>query len=277
MRIPLLAASLALLLSLSAAAEYRAYFSPESAFALSGQNATFEGHFGNYAVFANAFPQPAYVSVSGQEASQQALVLELEWLAENRALQTGCNSTALYALSYRNYYCANGNWLDCDQTLECMMATKNGSPEAAAQKMAAQDIGLGGEGEQYSDAAARAAVPPSKISLEQVAQLVGAFVLVIVASYLVLQQRQAQVQLDPQEERLLENRTRAGIMEELSAADKIPTDLSARLGKSKATVVEHLEALLSAGFVERLATPGRKFVYYRLTRKGRQALLRRAG
>jgi DNA-binding MarR family transcriptional regulator len=77
-------------------------------------------------------------------------------------------------------------------------------------------------------------------------------------------------------ERLLSNGTRAGIMDELSIADKIPTDLSMRLGKSKATVVEHLDALVCAGLVERIQTQGRKFVYYRLTQKGKQALLRRA-
>ena len=92
-----------------------------------------------------------------------------------------------------------------------------------------------------------------------------------------LQQRQVQVEVNPQEEKLLDNETRAGIMAELSNADKIPTDLSAKLGKSKATVVEHLSTLASAGFVERVSTPGRKYVFYRLTQKGKRALLRRAG
>ena len=105
--------------------------------------------------------------------------------------------------------------------------------------------------------------------------MAGVFLAVIVASYLILHQRQEQI--DPQTERLLENETRSGILEELETADKIPTDLSLKLGKSKATIVEHLGALLEAGFVEKLATPGKKFVYYRLTRKGKQALLRRAG
>jgi DNA-binding MarR family transcriptional regulator len=100
---------------------------------------------------------------------------------------------------------------------------------------------------------------------------------VVVASYLILQQRQVQLEIDPQEEKLLDNATRAGIMQELSGADRIPTDLSIKLGKSKATVVEHLTTLSSAGFVERVATPGRKYVFYRLTQKGKRALLRRAG
>jgi len=114
------------------------------------------------------------------------------------------------------------------------------------------------------------------LGAETVLQMLAAFLAVIIASYLILQSRH-EPGIDAQAERLLENPTRAGIMEELSSADKIPTDLSTRLGKSKASVVEHLSTLLEAGLVERIATPGKKFVYYRLTQKGRQMLLRRAG
>ena len=111
---------------------------------------------------------------------------------------------------------------------------------------------------------------------EQVLQMLGAFLAIIVASYLILQSRHEPL-IDAATERLLENPTRAGIMEELSSADKIPTDLSAKLGKSKASVVEHLATLTDAGLVERIATPGKKFVFYKLTQKGRQLLLRKAG
>jgi len=104
--------------------------------------------------------------------------------------------------------------------------------------------------------------------------LAGALAIAAVAAYLLLHQRQITEQIEPQVERLLENETRAGILRELEAADRIPTDLSARLNKSKATISEHLEELVGAGLVERLETPGRKFVFYRLTRKGKQALLR---
>jgi DNA-binding transcriptional ArsR family regulator len=114
------------------------------------------------------------------------------------------------------------------------------------------------------------------IGTEQALQLLGAFLAVLVASYLILQSRHEPV-LDPATEKLLDNPTRAGIMEELSTADKIPTDISNKLGKSKAAVVEHLAALSEAGLVERIATPGKKFVFYKLTQKGRQVLLRRAG
>lgn len=79
-----------------------------------------------------------------------------------------------------------------------------------------------------------------------------------------------------QEHRILSSPTRIEILNELSQNDKIPTDLSSRLGKSKATIIEHLERMQQAGFVEKVQTPGRKFVYYKITSKGKTALLRSA-
>ncbi|MDE1798157.1 MAG: winged helix-turn-helix transcriptional regulator [Candidatus Micrarchaeota archaeon] len=67
--------------------------------------------------------------------------------------------------------------------------------------------------------------------------------------------------------------SRMALLQELREVDRIPTDLSERLGKSKATVVEQLDGLVQSGLVERVETPGRKFVFYRLTRRGKQALL----
>jgi len=273
------------LLSCLAYADYTAYFSPDSsAFTLSVQNATMSGHFGNYSVFINVFPLPSSVTVAGEQASQQALASEIGWLVKNRVLETTCNYTVAYSLSYSDYYCgAAGEWKDCAQAAECTKApiappSNAPLPEIfGAQKTAAavrsDATATGGQANGQAGAAPQTG---QQVSLEQIGQLLAAAIAVIVASYLMLQ-RQAQPQIDPQEERLLENETRAGILEELSFADKIPTDLSAKLGKSKATVVEHLDTLLSAGFVERISTPGRKFVFYRLTRKGKQALLRRAG
>jgi DNA-binding MarR family transcriptional regulator len=130
-------------------------------------------------------------------------------------------------------------------------------------------------GQSAARSEAAAPVAPKGVTFEQLLPFLGAALAIVVLSYLTLQQRQ--VHLEPQEERLLENETRAGIVKELSVADRIPTDLSVKLGKSKATVSEHLDELVTAGFVERVATPGKKFVFYRLTRKGRQAILRRAG
>ncbi len=284
---------LALALLVSAAyADCSAYFSQDSSFAVNADNTGFPGHFGNYSVSVHVFPYPSYVTVYGEGASQQALASEIAWLSENKVLQTQCNGSAIYALSYQDYYCAPaGQWKDCSQSAECV---KTPLPAAAPQPPAPpeQQTGMGiAENAVPMQASAKAAQPAADtagarsleaggqqpLSLGQLLPLLGALLAVVVLSYLVLQQRQFQIQIDPQEERLLSNGTRAGIMQELQLADKIPTDLSMRLGKSKATIVEHLEALSQAGFVEKLATPGRKFVFYRLTRKGKQALLRRAG
>jgi DNA-binding MarR family transcriptional regulator len=146
-----------------------------------------------------------------------------------------------------------------------------------------QDSGVGGSAraisgaqQEKSSGASPTQASSQQLGTEQVLQLLGAFLAVLVASYLILHGRQEPV-LDAATEKLLDNPTRAGIMEELSSADKIPTDISAKLGKSKAAVVEHLAALSEAGLVERIATPGKKFVFYKLTQKGRQILLRRAG
>ena len=77
--------------------------------------------------------------------------------------------------------------------------------------------------------------------------------------------------------RMLSSPTRLNILNELSQNDKIPTDLSNRIGKSKATVIEHLERLRETGFVEKVQQQGKKFVYYRITSKGKTALIRSAG
>ena len=76
--------------------------------------------------------------------------------------------------------------------------------------------------------------------------------------------------------RTLSSSTRAALLRELVQRDLTPTDLSAKVGKSKATVVEHLDRLIDARLVEKIERDGRKFVFYRLTPKGK-AVLRRAG
>ncbi|RLF34782.1 MAG: hypothetical protein DRM99_05885 [Thermoplasmata archaeon] len=71
---------------------------------------------------------------------------------------------------------------------------------------------------------------------------------------------------------LLSNDFRMQMLIELREADKIPTYFSNKYDKSKSTVSEHLEKLVQAGFVEKIEIPGKKFVYYRITRKGKDAL-----
>lgn len=70
-------------------------------------------------------------------------------------------------------------------------------------------------------------------------------------------------------------KTQLEIIEEISDAQKIPTDIANRLGKSKSTVIEHLENLQKMGMVEKVSQPGRKFVYYKLSHEGKTLLLKK--
>lgn len=74
----------------------------------------------------------------------------------------------------------------------------------------------------------------------------------------------------------LSNETRISILQELYEVEKIPTDISRKLEKSKATISEHLDRLLEAGLVEKVEQAGKKFVFYRITQKGKSALRQKA-
>lgn len=294
------ALAFALMVSLASAQQFSAYFSENSsAMAFSVLDLTYAGRYGNYTVSVGVFPPPSSVRVSGAEASQMALANEIGWLINQRALETACDPGKLLIASWGSSYCDNtGQWVDCAQAPACVAPSPPPQPAgildiiptagSAAKEMSqgaydsnapnAPLLGVAADAQRKAAPEATAqASATQQITLGQLLPLLGAFIAVIIAAYLLIHQRQVQFELDPQTERLLENETRAGIMEELESSDKIPTDLSVKLGKSKATIVEHLDALLEAGFVEKLATPGKKFVFYRLTRKGKQALLRRAG
>lgn len=288
MRNAFLALAFALLLG-AASARLVAYFSPESsAFAINVQSMSLPGHYGNYTVSIIAFPPPTSVEISGPDESKAALVSEIEWLRENKVLESSCSPTQIANITSENgYYCmASSAFVACASPKCAEQALPPAAPQSAqgtfgknadATAQGLRNIAQGASENFAKQAGAPAPQGAAGPSFEQLAQIAGALALVMIASYLILQQRQVQLEIDPHEERLLANETRAGIMQELRFADKIPTDLSLKLGKSKATIVEHLGSLSGAGFVEKLATPGRKFVYYRLTQKGKRALLRRAG
>ncbi len=242
------------------------------------ENVEMGGHFGNYTLVAFTSGGKVTVAIFGADESQSALASEIGWLVKSGKFYTVCDMSAMPAPAKgQEAYCdANGSW-----------AGENAVPAQAPVPAPAplQDTGAGrqemavtGASYEKSTLAAPSAPPATnqEIGTEQALQLLGAFIAVLLASYLILQSRHEPV-LDAATEKLLDNPTRAGIMEELSSADKIPTDISNKLGKSKAAVVEHLAALSDAGLVERVATPGKKFVFYKLTQKGRQVLLRRAG
>ena len=243
------------------------------------ENIEMSGHFGNYTLVAFSSGGKVTVAIFGTDESQSALASEIAWLVQNEKFYTLCDVGAMPApVKGQEAYCnMNGAW----EGETAIAPTSAPAPEPAPAP--SQDNWVGRAAitastaqEKSLNAPAAPTAAQSGLGTEQVLQLLGAFLAVLVASYLILQSRHEPV-FDPATEKLLDNPTRAGIMEELSSADKIPTDISNKLGKSKAAVVEHLAALSEAGLVERIATPGKKFVFYKLTQKGRQILLRRAG
>jgi len=62
--------------------------------------------------------------------------------------------------------------------------------------------------------------------------------------------------------------TRMDILKELSKGARMPSFLGKKLNKSDATIVEHLNKLEKAGLVKRIEAPGKRFVFYTLTRRG---------
>jgi len=269
----LLAVALLLCLAMPMHAEASAFFSTQVSSLQ--ENIMMDGHFGNYTLSAKALDGRIKVSVVGPGENRLVLLSELLWLKQSGKFTTLCDFEGVTnPPEGKEAYCdENGSWAVSGGVV---LPPPAESVAAIADRKAQSFATTGAAGQEPSPAPLAAPQANGGISGEQTLQLLGAFLAVIVASYLILQSRQAPP-LDAAAEKLLSNPTRAGIMEELSSADKIPTDISAKLGKSKAAVIEHLGALSDAGLVERVATPGKKFVYYRLTQKGRQTLLKRAG
>jgi len=68
--------------------------------------------------------------------------------------------------------------------------------------------------------------------------------------------------------KVLSVETRMDILKELSQGSRTPSDLSKRLGKSGATIVEHLDNMAKVGLVKKIEQPGKKWVFYTLTERG---------
>jgi len=62
--------------------------------------------------------------------------------------------------------------------------------------------------------------------------------------------------------------TRMDILKALSEGRRMPSYVARKLGKSDATIVEHLKALERAGLVHKTSAPGKRWVFYSLTDKG---------
>ncbi|MCX8194782.1 MAG: winged helix-turn-helix domain-containing protein [Candidatus Micrarchaeota archaeon] len=244
---------------------------------------SFRGHYGDYIVTISRTEKSLFVSVAGKEEGMNALASEIRLLEGSGVLSASCPALQMLSFSQQHLICIEGKWQACPGAFGCEL------PSAAQKQAPVQPFRvlplLSEETQAKRDAFEKTAgagsgqekVQEAEEGWLRLAVVFGAIILMAAAAYLFLHQRQAQVEIDSQTLKLLENQTRIGILRELSEADRIPTDLSIKLSKSKATIVEHLEALVEAGLVEKMEQQGKKFVFYRLTRKGRVALLKRAG
>ena len=77
----------------------------------------------------------------------------------------------------------------------------------------------------------------------------------------------SEIQIDKKTIAALSVESRIAILKSLSKRQMTPTELADELNFSKSTVHKHLQKLVAAGLVERVEH--NKWVYYRLTKKGR--------
>ncbi len=79
----------------------------------------------------------------------------------------------------------------------------------------------------------------------------------------------SEVRLERNELRVLASDTRVDILKNLKQRNYTVSELSKRLGHSKSTMHEHVNKLSEAGLVEKADNYTNKWVYYRLSRKGK--------
>jgi DNA-binding HxlR family transcriptional regulator len=63
--------------------------------------------------------------------------------------------------------------------------------------------------------------------------------------------------------------TRMDILKMLSEGARTPSYLGKKLNKSDATIIEHLDKMAKAGLVAKTVSPGKKWIFYDLTERGR--------
>ncbi len=78
-----------------------------------------------------------------------------------------------------------------------------------------------------------------------------------------------ELEIDDKTVEAVSSGTRKNILKYLNRRNMTVTELSRELDLSKSTVHEHLSKLLEAGFINKLDREGRKWVYYELTKKGK--------
>jgi len=68
--------------------------------------------------------------------------------------------------------------------------------------------------------------------------------------------------------KVLSTDTRMDILKLLKEGERTPSFVAKKLGKSDATIVEHLQTMMDVGLVKKTSAPGKKWVFYSLTEKG---------
>jgi len=66
--------------------------------------------------------------------------------------------------------------------------------------------------------------------------------------------------------------TRTNILKNLEKRPMTASELSRKLGKHVTTISEHLNVLKKSDLIERVERPGRKWIYYRLTKPGQKII-----
>ncbi len=113
--------------------------------------------------------------------------------------------------------------------------------------------------------------PPTQIQIPW-ELVIGLIIAALVAYVIVSLTRVGWGQGDAETHRVLSSDTRIEILRELNRGERTPSFLSARLKKSSPTIVEHLGKLADAQMIEKIEQPGKKYVFYRLTSKGKTFL-----
>jgi len=63
--------------------------------------------------------------------------------------------------------------------------------------------------------------------------------------------------------------TRMDILKMLNEGARTPSFLGKHLNKSDATIIEHLDVMVKHGLVKKVEQPGKKWIFYTLTERGR--------
>ena len=79
------------------------------------------------------------------------------------------------------------------------------------------------------------------------------------------------ITLDRESFKALASEVRVEVLKQLEARRMTVTDLSNAMALAKPTLLEHLDRLVSAGLVTKM-DEGRKWIYYELTKRGRNIL-----